>query len=845
MNRRNVFAEGLALLSVLALSLPAAWGQAGKKSTEPLALVPAGTVILTVADGSALHKAAWEKTAAYDAFGKTGLIDSLTKLLRGLLSQVPDERFHSLVEIYDFVVDRGLTISIGLPPGDGPAIPYLTVIAHGAGPHGDALDQFVELLGPEVDLVKEKVAKRDVSRFVIPNSPGVEVAWWAEGEQLVVVAGIGAFDPAIAVVEGKAPSLAASANGKKLAAKPTFDRTGVFWLDFATLRSRFGAIPLPPAGEKTVADLLASAGLDSLNQLTVQSGYKGRSLWSTVDVDAPLPRKGLMGLADPKKSVMSLEDLPPLPVSHSGFFVQSLSLAASYDQVLELVRELVKFAPPDVSEKCEDILAQLPDYLGCDLRNDILATLGPVQCVYSDSNQGVFGSDFGYLVQVADAAKLRKTIATLVAKINDELPPEQVSVIERDRYGQKVITFKIGSGAFTPTILISDKWLCVGLGSQTIDAFALRLKGDLPTWKPDAETTEALAAVPKKFSSLSISYPRQTMRGLVSLIPALLGFAEAGLEGARLTGNLPEITLPTTSLDIPPTELVIKPLFPNVSWCVVDEVGIHLTSRSSSPAIPLIGGADSNSVAVSAVLVALLLPAVQQAREAARRTQSKNNLKQIGLAMHNFHDTMGHFPQGTIPSKTLKPEERQSWCTEILPYLDQAPLYNEMEINLRDSAKWNDDSLAELIEVQIPVFRNPSQPGDARTGEPATTDYAGWAGVGKDAPTEKCKNDKKGIFGYDRTTGMRDITDGTSNTVMVSDVVASSRGPWAQGGPSTIRALTAKPYVNGVDGIGSPHVGGFHVLISDGSVRFVSQNIDPDVLEALATRAGGEVIGDF
>jgi hypothetical protein len=81
---------------------------------------------------------------------------------------------------------------------------------------------------------------------------------------------------------------------------------------------------------------------------------------------------------------------------------------------------------------------------------------------------------------------------------------------------------------------------------------------------------------------------------------------------------------------------------------------------------------------------------------------------------------------------------------------------------------------------------------------------------------------------------------------MVSDAVAKTRGPWAQGGHATIRALTTKPYINGEDGIGSPHVGGFHVLMGDGAVRFVSQNIDEKVLEALATRAGGETIGgDF
>jgi prepilin-type processing-associated H-X9-DG protein len=693
-------------------------------------------------------------------------------------------------------------------------------------------------------LNKEKIGKRQVSRVMIPDTPGVELAWFAEGPHLVLTVGIGAVDTALSVADGKSPNFAATNHGKKLAAKPDFDRTGLFWLNFAALRDRFGAIPLPLEGGKTIASVLDTVGLGGLNHVLLQSGYKGRSLWSTIDVDAPGPRKGLLGLSS--ESSMTLADLPPLPISNVGFYAQSMSLATCYDEVLELARDVAKLGPPDASDQLNGMLEKIPEFLGCDLRNDILAALGPVQCVYSDSNQGgLLGSDCGIAISVADADQLRETINTLLDRIDEELPAEYISVVRREKHGQELVTLQIGGGGFNPTFVIDDKWLCLGASSQTVESFALRLAGKLPSWKPDAETAEALAAVPKTFASVSVAYPRQTIRSLVSAAPFLMGLAQAGVKQASRFGGVPPIDLEGAPMEIPPAELVVQPLFPNVSWCVVDEDGIHLTTRSSAPAIPLVGGADMSSVAVVAVLVALLLPAVQQAREAARRTQSKNNLKQLGLALHNFADTFNHFPQGTIPSKKLKPEERQSWLVEILPYLDQAPLYNQMNVNLRESAQWDGDDLKPSIELDIPMFINPSHQKSHRAGEPATTDYVGWAGVGKDAPTEKCKDDKKGIFGYDRVTRFRDITDGTSNTVMVSDVVAKDRGPWAQGGTSTIRALTTKPYVNGPDGIGSPHVGGFHVLMADGSVRFVSQNIDEDTLEALATRAGGEDIGGF
>ena len=844
--RRLSLMCGLVLASVAALGWTLTWAQAKATPATPLALMPAGTVLLTSADGDAIHKIAWEKTAAFEAFRQSGLMDSLTNLVREVLEQAPGGQGQNAMQVYEFVSEHGLTASIGLPAGEGPAIPYLTAVAHDAGPHADLLAQFVQGLGPQAKVTRQKVSGRSVSRVMLPETPGVELAWWAEGKHLVVTVGMGAVEAAIAVADGKSPSFVSTAQGKKLAAKPGFDRTALVLLDVAILRNRFGTIPLPPDGQKTVTDVLQSLGLDSLNHVLVQSGYKGRSLWSTIDVDAPGARKGLLGLADPKTSTMTMDDLPPLPVNNVGFVAQSLSLSNAYDKVIELAHAVAKLGPPDAEDQLDELLDQIPEILGCDLRNDILAPLGSVQCIYSDSNQGLLGAAYGVAFRLSDAPKLRETVTKLLGRIKNEVPEEYLAGVQRKKHGQNLITLQIAAGAFNPTFLIDDKWLCLGLSSQTVEAFALRLKGDLPSWKPDAETAEALAVVPKKFSSISVAYPRQTYRGLISAGPLLLGFAQIGMVQARQFAPIPLIDLTETTLDFPPAELVAKPLFPNVAWSVIDETGIHMTTRSSAPAIPLIGGADGSTLAVSAVLVALLVPAVQQAREAARRTQSKNNLRQIGLAMHNFHDTHNHFPQGTIPSKKLKPEERQSWLVPLLPYMDQAPLYNSMNVNLQESVQWDDDALEAANRRSLPALQNPSQPQQGfQSGEPATTDYAGWAGVGKDAPTEKSKPEKKGVFGYERATRIGDITDGTSNTVMVSDVVAKGRGPWAQGGTATIRALTAKPYVNGPDGIGSPHVGGFHVLMCDGSVRFVSQNIDPGTLEKLATRAGGEVIGDF
>ncbi len=103
---------------------------------------------------------------------------------------------------------------------------------------------------------------------------------------------------------------------------------------------------------------------------------------------------------------------------------------------------------------------------------------------------------------------------------------------------------------------------------------------------------------------------------------------------------------------------------------------------------------------------------------------------------------------------------------------------------------------------------------------------------------------RAGIFGYNRSTRMRDITDGTSNTVMISEA-SKDFGNWAAGGKSTIRAFTKKRYINGPDGIGGPWKGGAQMGFADGSVHFLSENIDPAVMERLAKMADGEPVGDF
>jgi prepilin-type N-terminal cleavage/methylation domain-containing protein len=346
-------------------------------------------------------------------------------------------------------------------------------------------------------------------------------------------------------------------------------------------------------------------------------------------------------------------------------------------------------------------------------------------------------------------------------------------------------------------------------------------------------------------------------------------------------------------------------------------------------------------IAIVAVLVSLLLPAVQRAREGARKTQCQNNLKQIGLALHNYHDTHHVLPPGQIQNtfltdtvgryanpveaRLLQPRGQNdfgfhgtSWFLHILPYLDQASLYNFW--NFGDNVRTNGD-----VGVQLPppdltlifppksdlkAFYCPSRRGqmeasgkytacvrlDTATPNPnqifwlqGGNDYAGCSGSGitfhesPNDPTDRQTyymtpaqlaatvvtvvgiNGQQfatspytqyqtniGIFGVNSSSGLRSVTDGTSNVIMVSERRVStllapiqnrSYDGWAWGGPATLFSARNAPH-SGLhyDEADSPHDQVVQVCLADGSVRQISLNIDLRTWQNLGNMSQGNPV---
>ncbi len=841
----NRMRSRVALLSILAVGVVGgvtwSYWQPGS-GPDPGTLLPADAVLFVRVDGTTSHIDGWQATAAYEALQNSGLEElgqRIEDTVRDIMSRegggIPPEFEQAITHISE----NGFSVAATL--GEGQPAPWGVIVLHNATALEDAATGLLAQVSQgELEFTTEELHGRSVTHTMIPNSP-VQLGLWSEETHLCIAIGINAVESALAVASGEAPNLTSSPMWEQyVAADLGFETTTTGWLNFVPAREMFGQMPVPlpgsqPGNETKVMEILEALGLHNLDAIAGVSGYKGRSLWSETYIEAPAPRTGLLSLMD--ADPITLADLPPLPFGMDGFSASSMDASKLYNVVLDIAYTVEGMGPPDAAGSVDRALAQVEETLGFDLKSGVFDHLGNIACMYGDQRQS-FGLGVGLVLQVEDGAALQKSLDAMLALVQQQANGE-FAVRHIEKHGHEMTLMEVARGVFNPTFSIEGDWMCIGLMPQTVEAFQLRSDGELTAWEPSSVYEEGFAELPTEFTSVSSIDPRESYSALAGIAPILY----SGMVGyLRAEGAVPQqFELPITAADIPCAEYVTKPLYPNISVTVVDDSGMRQISRSSAPAIPILGEMSGGSgLAAVAIGAALLLPAVQQAREAARRAQSTNNLRQIGLAMHNYADTYQNFPEGTTPNEKLDPEERLSWLAKILPFLDQAPLYNNIDFD----EGWEDEANTTSMQTVIPSLLNPSSPeGPTNPDGYGVTHYVGIAGLGEDGPTLDIDDPNAGVFAYDRVTRFQDITDGTSNTICVGE--AMNAGPWGQGGASTIRPFTDTPYINGPDGFGGYHAGGCMFLFCDGSTRFINENVDNSVMEAITTIRGGEVIGDF
>ena len=288
-------------------------------------------------------------------------------------------------------------------------------------------------------------------------------------------------------------------------------------------------------------------------------------------------------------------------------------------------------------------------------------------------------------------------------------------------------------------------------------------------------------------------------------------------------------------------------------------------------------------IAIIAILIALLLPAVQQAREAARRTQCRNNLKQLGLALHNYHDMHSLFPpacvRGTPGVNSGVPEQFGTWPIYLFPFIDQVAVYNNFNFTHTGTAYGTAGGNLNMAyaNVRQPALTCPSDTYSGvkafgtwyysnapnANGDYATTNYAGMTHstdrLDATAPSFP-KFVFNGVIGNRGAISVRDVIDGTSNTLVIAEVANSPTNgwPWSWDGSLTDAEFTpnasgtwpgdgtwTNPRESVCQNASSFHAGGIHALMGDGAVRFVNENVNLGVYQAAVTRWGGEVPTPF
>jgi len=788
--------------------------------------------ILLEHNGLDAQPGAWAGTAAYQMLNKT----SLGAMLEEITSQLLDRAIQAapgvpmngkdVVGLLEHMGRKGIVF--GFCGKIGPPMPQpdaVVLVIRGAAKN----EVFRRVIG-QVSPLNEPAAKRlepsgKRKVLAVPNMP---LQWWYEKDDAVFAfSPPGAKNPIIEVLEGRTPSALKNPAYAAIAkSEPGTVSLGRLFLDFKALP------PLPPQA--------AQLGLDGIKRLEAHWGIKGKALVSSLVAQAPRPRKGVLALFD--QPVMGEAGLT-LPKGTADYTLLSVDPIKLGDAVLALVKENDPNSLAPLNRNTE----KLQTRTGLSLRNDLLGKIGPRMAFVGPPGGGagsLFGMwfnppEFGLLAELKDAKDFEKALNRLIEVANRELkaagamvPPQggqpgkpgtEFAEFRRLKAPDHGYVLSIPPSVLPtpaglrPTIVFDpERGVVAFAGSPKV---ARRLLPALVLRGAKADPSRDRNAV-----ALVQSDPSHVLPELLINLPSLVQFvgfaaanpgaipAGAGAGAARRPAGRP-FRLALDPDTIPDADDLRQYLFPSRLTLAVDAASIRLSTYQAFPLpAPQISGGTEVPV-----LISVLLPAVQAAREAARRTQCVNNLKQIGLALHNYHNESGHFPAPAIADNRGKP--LLSWRVAILPYLGQQDLYNKFKLD----EPWDSPHNIALVKEIPTAYVCPSRP--SAPGEGLTTYRALSGGLS--------------FFDPAGPVSIADISDGTSNTIAV---VESRDGvPWTK--PDELpfdREQEVPP--NPLFGAGSSHPGGFNALFGDGSVRFLKSSIPVNVLRALITRAGAEII---
>jgi len=628
------------------------------------------------------------------------------------------------------------------------------------------------------------VAVADMTCYRITPGKGAPViTWGVRGKYLLAGVGEGAVEGILERARTAEPAWLAGI-GKQF---PIERRATVTYINLKTILDTFAPLAGPQA-----AAAIEAGGLKNVVAMASVTGLdKEASVNKTLlSLDGP-PTGVLAALAG---EPLQPADLAPVPRDATV----ALAARANLDAVLEAVLSAAAKIDPNAREEIDQGLGEMQEELGINLRDDLLKPLGNVWCLYnSPSEGGLLVTGLTLVVPVKDHQRLAATQARLIAKakaaMDNSGSRRRGPSIEQFQFaGQDVYLFNAREKEFplAPSWCLTEKELVVALLPQNVKAYLSRA-GEQQSL---AEVPEVAGLFGPDGGPVALSYvdTRTLFETLYPLVPmvAQLAMRDLGQEGLDINVSI-----------LPSAGAIGKHLRPAVVAVRRTESGIELLSRQTAP-----GG---NLVAAAPIGAALLFPAVQSARGAARRASSMNNLKQFALALHVYHDAHKSFPPAFTADKDGKP--LLSWRVAILPYIEQDALYKQFKLD----EPWDSENNKKLIPMMPPIFKAP-----ASKAGPGKTNYLAVRG-------------EKTAFPGAKGVSLKDIPDGASNTVLLVEAGDQKAVVWTK--PDDFQYDPDNP-AQGLIGLRKR---GFLAAFADGHVSFISQSVDA-AINAMFTRNGGE-----
>ncbi|MBA4067002.1 MAG: hypothetical protein C0501_25490 [Isosphaera sp.] len=452
--------------------------------------------------------------------------------------------------------------------------------------------------GPQDRFGLSKIAlQRDVDG---PPAIKVESAWWVEGKHVVLYVGTAAPEKVVAEVGANPAKGGVTAHPLfvRCSAKPAFTSVARGFADAGRVVGLAKALagPYVPGLGHRLDDL----GVGNLKAVVFNAGYDGKEFRAVWDFDLPGERKGFAKVL--KKDPIGLADLPPLPPDVTRFLAARVDPGAVYESGLALVeafagvgpdedpRDRAAHTPAAIKARRAELAREFDKALGVSMADDLLPCLGDKLVIYQSPNEGL--SIFGTVVCVSlkDPVKARAVADRLHPGI-ENLVGSPVRVRKKVLAGVEVRQLHSRNfGIVTPTYAVAGDWLVVALHPQGVQGLVLRAKGDLPAWKPDADTAARLAKLPKDGCVLQFCDPTTTVKNLCCLGPLFLGTLD-NLSGLRRGDGDDRADFDPLDVGLVPNgHELSKHLFPNLTVTRDDGTTVRVeVNESLSVPLEVIG----------------------------------------------------------------------------------------------------------------------------------------------------------------------------------------------------------------------------------------------------------------